>query len=267
MKLISSTVSGLGNRIKCLVGSLYLTKDVKVWWPRILDKGMMNNFRAKIEPFSDLFESDIVQIQNRVELQQLIDSGYEYRAAWRWHDDIHFDYTFDKSNIDLKIKMYDLMTEYLKPSEKVREIYDSRIEAVKSCDYGCFIRTGDVQHPDYKAQFCSPEVFKVDKNDRAFVVGDSPLVYEYFMDYPNVVCYLEDNYIYGGWPAHLANAMLLGQMRNIRMPRSSTYSDLIFAYSKFEADVRIIRPNVHGVGGRRGMYNDLRRLKKERDSN
>ena len=80
MKLISSTVSGLGNRIKCLVGSLYLTKDVKVWWPRILDKGMMNNFRAKIEPFSDLFESDIVQIQNRVELQQLID--LVMRATW-----------------------------------------------------------------------------------------------------------------------------------------------------------------------------------------
>lgn len=242
-KIISHICSGMGNRFKCLLGALYhTTKEVRVHWPRYLDGHMLSHNEAQIEPYADILNNGLQTVAD----QQIVHTmcrhqGWVTRSTYKWFDDVDADFLFDTTQYSSRWPiMLDLADRYLVPSDKVKAIYNARIAAVSKCAHGVFVRTGDTQRTEYPMTFWRTDDYTIDPDVWTFVVGDSPRVYEYYQNWSKVVCFLEDDYMYGGWPGHFANMLLLAQCAFLTVPKVSTYAEIVYLLSRFQAQVRPI---------------------------
>lgn len=242
IKTLVHICSGMGNRFKCLLGALYVSDEVRIFWPTYLDKNMMSHTQASIDPYADIIKNGVIEVKDNNEIGRLMKhEGFVVRNTHRWHDKLAIDFNFDLMRFQKeRAAFHELAKRYLVPSDKVQAIYDARIAAVSECKHGVFIRTGDTQKQEYDWPFWKIEDFNINPDIKTFVVGDSPKVYEHFRNKPNVVCYLEQDYIYSGWPGHYANMLLLAQCPRLTMPRVSTYSEMVYVLNGYKAQLDLV---------------------------
>lgn len=239
---LSGTCSGIGNRIKCIVGLIleHNPDIVLCHWPQHLDGHMIDAERAQIEKFSRCFKCTQIIASDGYDIIEYAKAHNSVmRYTWKWHDQVALDYQFAKTPELWKQRIYNVLTTYFPLSNCVQKIVDERWQQVQKCDVGVFIRTGDTQKQEYAAKFNKIEDFPIDPNQKYFVVGDAPRVWRHFSQLNNVVCFLEDNYIYGGWPSHIANAILLSRLPKF-IASVSTFSEIVYAFGGFKQEIVVI---------------------------
>lgn len=261
-KLISYTCGGLGNRIKSLVHCLSRTDDVKIYWPNHIDPYNISGDEAKIENFNDLFCSNLELIYD-ADIDKALNSGYIISHSPIWDNAFGYSYFTDMDKMKF---FYDIIKKHLKPSSKVINIYESRFKMVSDCEVGVFIRTGDTVVQSFQHNYNKIEDVDtmLDKNIKTFISGDSPLIYEYFKNHDNVVCFLDDDYVYGGWIYGFANLLLLAGCQKIVLPSSSTYAEVVMMYNFYRSqriEIPICNSRAYPTRSKSEIEEHVRRLK------
>lgn len=263
IKLVTINHAGLCNRIKCIINALLRTPTVKVYWSKRIDNKVMDFDKAQIEPFSDLFDSPLETV-TKDEADLLKDSGYHHNFQWTWFppgNDI--DHNFTHNKMPTRLKIHELLWQYLGPSDLVKSLMDERRQLIQDCNVGVFIRTGDNQKPGHNTKYNTIQSYPINKTDRYFVVGDTPRVYEYFKSSPNVVCLLEKEHIYSGWPSHFANMLLMGEMSKLILPSYSSFAEVLWAYAKFPDNLTLVDAdpsNSYGSWSKQDTLNGIKKL-------
>lgn len=248
MLLISDQGSGLGNRIKSLV-SLFRFLPVEEhenirfsWMRNWIDCNQIDHGSARIEAFDDIFDSPLQSLE--MTHTEAVALAKQEKALlwreWRWGRTENYDLKFNESPLDYQQSIIALLRKYFQPSARVKEIVDERWKTVKHCQVGMFIRTGTNQKQEYRCKFHRLEDYKIDPDITYYVVSDTPRVWQYYRAFPNVVCFLDDNYMYGGWDYHYANMLLLSRCQQLVLPRFSTFAQVVNAIACFSKPLTLM---------------------------